>query len=228
VFHFDSCLFKGVTTGTGGGHGLRINDSSATVFVYSCVFYDFDADAEFDGIVANSVSTISVYNSTFYNIAGSALVEATGSSFATNVTIGDTGTADFTGWDNIDYCCTESGDGTNSNGPLSLDWDNEFVDANNGDFTPVSGGNILVAALNDPGSGLFSNDIAGNPFETDNWSRNAYAGPTSSGVTTGFHIISKDFWRTFFLEGLNGRWEMSPEHSSETYYILNPDMDKAA
>ena len=112
-----------------------------------------------------------------------------------------------------DYCVSDDGDGTNSLGPVSLDWDNEFVDANNGDFTPIEGGNILVAGQNDPGSGLFSTDIIGASYVTDSWSRGAYAGAASTGQLQIFFFSKdyrhNDYWRNFLQDGIHGEWKMA-------------------
>jgi hypothetical protein len=50
---------------------------------------------------------------------------------------------DFDGsFTSINYCASDDGDGTNAQSPSGADWDNEFVDYLNGDFTAIGTGNI--------------------------------------------------------------------------------------
>jgi hypothetical protein len=177
--HFVSnCIFKGNCSGGNGANAITANGTNLNVTIYNSIAYDFvdGATAGYTGFVGWSV-TIEIYNCTVYNCYTGYLENVAGSTIK-NCAIGNCAD-DFNVGDTIDYCCSDDGDGTNANGPLSGSWANEFVDAGNGDFTPVSGGNILVAGQDDPGSGLFSTDITGAAYSTGSWARGAFAGPAS-------------------------------------------------
>ena len=80
---------------------------------------------------------------------------------------------DFDGTNTVDHCASDDGDGTNPVSPSGGDWDNEFNDPSNGDFTLLNSGNLYHGGADDPGSGLYSKDIEGDDY---------YSGAFSIGV----------------------------------------------
>jgi hypothetical protein len=82
-----------------------------------------------------------------------------------NCAVGGNTTLDFgtdASYYTVDYCCTDDIPYVgHRQGPLGGDWDNEFVDKDNGDFTLKVGGNCIENGIDNPGSGLYSDDITG-------------------------------------------------------------------
>jgi len=70
----------------------------------------------------------------------------------------------------IDYCASDDNDGTNnvaeSGGGAA--WPNDFVDAANGNFTLLAASGLVGTGVDDPGSGLYSDDIDGEA-RTSTW-----------------------------------------------------------
>jgi hypothetical protein len=153
-------IVKGACSGTGGAYGIDINSANADVSIYNSIFYDLvsGAGAGYHGVMLNS-GALDVYNSTIYNCYYG-MRRVNGTATATNCAVGNN-TDDFFGTITVDYCCSDDGDGTNVQAPSGADWSNEFTDAANGDFDLVSGGNCIGNGTDDPGSGLYSDDIVG-------------------------------------------------------------------
>jgi len=67
----------------------------------------------------------------------------------TNCAVFDSSTDDFdiagTATAIIDHCASDDGAGTNAIAPSGSDWDNEFTDSTNGDFTLLNTGNLYRA-----------------------------------------------------------------------------------
>jgi len=211
----DSCIVVGVTSGTGNAYGIYSGSSSVNTSIFNCTFLDIvsGADNQHYGILMFSCNTADIYNCTIYDCR-LGIANFAGTVTATNCAVGncDNDFATFGGTLTVDYCCSDDGDGTNSNGPASGNWVNELTDAGNGNFTPVVGGNILDTGTDDPGSGLFSDDIIG-ASRTSTWSRGAYEGIASSGTSQLF-FITKDFlpegyWGDFIMEGIAGQWSVA-------------------
>lgn len=92
---------------------------------------------------------------------------------------------DFFGTQTIDYCASDDGNGTNAQ--TSVTWANEFEDHANGDFRLKAGTTKLKdTGVSDPGSGLYSTDIAGTT-RTGLWDIGAF-----EWVPTGLSITSVD------------------------------------
>lgn len=53
---------------------------------------------------------------------------------------------DFQDPDTIDFCASDDGDGTNAVSPSGADWDNEFTDYANGDYTLLNSGNLYLGS----------------------------------------------------------------------------------
>ncbi|KKN33967.1 hypothetical protein LCGC14_0798490 [marine sediment metagenome] len=185
----DSCIVSMIYNGT----------TNATAYIQSgnaggvCTFYNCTAlsssVARGIGFQCDLAVTMNVYNSDVYGFATGYSRNDAGTMTVKNCIAGNCGN-DFNGTITIDYCCSDDGDGTNSNGPSGGNWANELTNAAGGDFTPVLGGNILVAALNDPGSGLFSTDIIDDSYITDSWARGAYAQAATSSSSSSVSSAS--------------------------------------
>ncbi len=159
----DSCIVKGAYTGTGLGQGIRFNSGGPPVTITNTVVTDIvsGADSDFLGIRLNDggSSVKGVYNCTVWNCYRG-IFRLGGTPVVKNCAVGNC-VDDFFGAMNIDYCISDDGDGTNPQNPLSLDWDGEFSDANNGDFTLVAGGNTIDNGTENPSSGIYFDDIVG-------------------------------------------------------------------
>ena len=66
-------------------------------------------------------------------------------------------TDDFSGC-TVSYCCSDDGDGSYSQSPAA---GGEFTNLQGEDYSLVSGANSINTATDDPGSGLYSDDIMG-------------------------------------------------------------------
>jgi len=68
-----------------------------------------------------------------------------------------------TGTHTIDHCASDDGDGTNSVSPSGSDWDNEFNDPDNGDFTLLNSGNCYQGGTTITGGPTY--DIDGDEWD---------------------------------------------------------------
>ena len=188
----DSCIFKGVCSGSGPAAGIYFNDSSVTFKVYNCIVYDFvsGADADYYGILNGNSSNTYIYNCTVYNCYNG--IKRIGGTLAEvkNCAVGNC-TDDFDGAVTTDYCCSDDGDGNNAQNPSGGNWDNEYVTPGT-DFDLEAGGNCVGNGTDDPGSGLYSDDIIGNA-RSSTWDIGAFEYQAPAGGTGAqVIIISKD------------------------------------
>lgn len=158
----DSCIIKGVCSGTGWGYGLYLytTTSYGVADIYNTLVYGFSSASDTDdyiGIRVRAVTTTDLYNCTFYgNYHG--MSRDAGTVTATNCAVGDSAD-DFAGTITVDYCCSDDGTGTNAQNPSGADWDNEFTDDDNEDFSLLVGGNCVGNGTDNPGAGLYSDDM---------------------------------------------------------------------
>jgi len=111
-----------------------------------------------------------VYNSVVYNCNQYGNIRIAGSAdcTCTNVaSFGGSASDDFrdnsTGTLTIDHCASDDGDGTNSVSPSGSDWDNEFNDPDNGDFTLLNTGNCYQGGTTISGGPTY--DIDGDEWD---------------------------------------------------------------
>ena len=140
---------------------------AGNTFVVNTFVYSIGVDGISNSgiLVDNGIAFI--FNSIVYKkgFGTGVQVESGGTLVATNVAVFNADDDfDILGTAFIGYCASDDGDGTNSLSPSGGDWDNEFVDPANGDFTLIPGGNLRHAGANDPGSGFYSDDIEGDPY----------------------------------------------------------------
>lgn len=156
----DSCIIKGVCSGTGLVGGISGWSSDTTLHCHNTLIYGFvsGGDNSHYGVWVND-ATCYFLNCTIYgNYYG--IDEVAGGSFEAHNTISGNNTDDFRGNMVIDYCCTDDADGTNGQGPSGGNWANEFTTPGS-DFSLLVGGNCVENGTDDPGSGLYSDDIVG-------------------------------------------------------------------
>jgi len=87
----------------------------------------------------------------------------------------------------IDHCCSDDGDGTNAQGPSGGSWANEFTTPGT-DFSLLAGGNCVGNGTDDPGAGLYSDDIIGTARNTT-WDIGAFEIAAAPPATAGQVII---------------------------------------
>lgn len=176
---FRSCVAAGAGTATAGNMGYNITSSNGSITTYvNCIatgFYKSGSDYHC-GFRQNTTGTFYYYNCTsFYNYFG--FKQERGSAYAYNC-IAARNYDDFFGWGVADHCASDDGDGTNavdiSPGAIEADdWAACFTDYANGDFSLKSGSVCIGAGVDDPGSGLYSDDILGNT-RTSTWDIGAF------------------------------------------------------
>ena len=169
-------IIRGVVSGGSYVTGINFwNSASGTVGkIWNNIIYGFKGDSTRVGISDwEADATLYIYNNTIsdcykgiYRYAGT--LTAVNNAVFNNVD-------DFDGtFSTCDYNASDDGDGTNSvdispGASESDDWNDAFVDYANGDFHIKDTDSVLYnAGTNDPGSGLFSDDIDGDTRD-DNW-----------------------------------------------------------
>jgi len=161
--YIDSCYLNG---GNNSVIGVN-NQSGGTVYIYNTILEDGSQ-------AVKNYGTAYIYNCTIYDWSGQGIYNISGGTLtAKNCAVGNCGD-DFlnSGSITIDYCCSDDGDGTNSQNPSGSNWDNEFTTPGT-DFSLESGGNCVGNGTDDPGSGLYSDDIIGTS-RTSTWDIGAF------------------------------------------------------
>lgn len=146
--------------------GMNYNTTNLyTIYIWNCIVYDMTYGSGGAGIALGSGSNMYVYNCTVYNCYRN-IRRFTGTVTVKNTASFD-GFDDFVGTMTIDYCASDDGDGTNAVTPS--DWSTVFEDYTSGDFHLKSTDTDLIGAgTDDPGSGLYSDDIDGET-RTGTW-----------------------------------------------------------
>lgn len=182
----EKCFILGDCTGTGGAAGIYAYVNSTTLKVISSVITGFisqsaPTDTGFSAVsAANSSTAYSLYNCTLCGNYYGFIIGSTGGSYVYNCAVFDnvddfyTLGATFT----IDHCASDDGDGTNAvdispGATEATDWAACFNDYANGDFSLKSDSVCVGAGADDPGSGLYSDDILGNA-RTSTWDIGAF------------------------------------------------------
>jgi len=170
----ERCIVKGVCSGTGGARGIYIDDTEiSNAYIYNCLVYDFvsGTDSEFKGIESRADNT-DFFNCTVHNCRTGIEEGGSGTHNAKNCVVFGCND-DFDGSITIDYCATDSGEGSNDQTPSGGDWDNEFTDYPNDDFTLKSGGNLVGGGTDNPSSGIYLDDIT-EKTRTSTWDIGVY------------------------------------------------------
>jgi parallel beta-helix repeat protein len=178
--YIDSCIIKGSCTGTGNSYGIFCNNVSGTDYIYNTIISDFVSGSHggFCGIVTQNTGYSVIYNCTVYNCYYGIYTSSTNTTSVINCVVGSN-TDDFAvaagkSFLTIDYCCSDDGDGTHAQGPTGGDWSNEFTTPGS-DFSLKSGGNCIGNGIDNPGSGLYSDDIIGTTRSSP-WDIGAFEG----------------------------------------------------
>lgn len=140
-------------------NGIRARDSDCPVLIWSTIF-----EGSFNNGFYSEVGTHNIWNCIFKGNSGGSGIAAQGVATinVVNSAVFDFGN-DFAGIGtlNVDHCASDDGDGTNAVAPNGGNWDKEFHDSANGNFTLLNGGNCYHGGIDDPGSGLYSTDMEG-------------------------------------------------------------------
>ena len=191
----DSCIIHVISSSTNTVSGVYAgNSADITLKVYNTVIYDVvnGSQPEHHGIIAFN-GTIDVYNCTVYNCR-KGMTKAAGTFNAKNCAVGNCNN-DFVGaFATIDYCCSDDGDGTNSQGPSGGNWANEFTTPGS-DFSLLVGGNCVENGTDNPGSGLYSDDIVALA-RTSTWDIGAFEYDNTPPVSGNPAIMTTNtgFW----------------------------------
>jgi len=178
--------------GSNGSTIVAESNSASNHYMWNCVIYSDDGDS--DTVVEFDDGTWYFYNNTCWggtsyglDISGLATVDA-----INNVVFGNGD--DFNGtFNSLTNNASDDGDGTNPETlDSSSDYGNEFTDLPGRDFTLVSGSAFLGEGTDDPGSGLYSDDITGFA-RTSTWDIGAFeyddSGPGGNAPTGVFYGV---------------------------------------
>jgi len=165
----DSCIFKGVCSGTGLGIGFQSGDADVIVDVVNCVAYGFyiAGDTNFSGI--NVAGTGHIYNCTVHSCT-QGITGVAGTSVYNCASFNNED--DFAGTiGTIDHCASDDGDGTNAQDftAEATDWNKVFTDYANGDVTLknyTTSPCCVGVGVDAPGGALYSDDIIGTARST--------------------------------------------------------------
>lgn len=171
VIEIDSCSIRCAGMASGNTNVGVYNVGPGTVYLYNSVLIDWGpyrspaVGGGWSVRQANALGSTYVYNCTVYNTntCNGGLQNYTGTMVAKNCIVHSNRSGyDFDGTITIENCCSDDGSGTNAQTPLGGDWDNEFTDKDNLDFSILPTGNCAENGTNNPGSGLYLDDIIGN------------------------------------------------------------------
>jgi len=159
-------IIKGDVGGGASGTKLGIRWWQATGNIFNNIVYDFsNSGGNGVGIFTRSGNSIGFYNNTIHG-CGYGHEDSFGVGDPVNCAVFGNND-DFNGSGAESYCASDDGDGTNSVTPS--DWDTVFEDVSANDFRLLSTDTDLISAgTDDPGSGLYDDDIAGNA-RTSTW-----------------------------------------------------------
>lgn len=172
------------------GNGLRVNNASAQFDIVNSIFYlPGTPGGSAEGIHVRNCATINIYNCTVSG-CNQGMERDNGTVNAHNCIVFNNVT-DFDGVFNIiDYCASDDDTGTNSqnlNENGSGEWAAAMPNYVTFDFSLSVGGLCTENGTDDPGSGLYSDDIKGDA-RTSTWDIGAFE--FISGVVRRIFIIS--------------------------------------
>ena len=197
VCRVDKCVIAGGSFSTASSRSDALYCSTGnnmSFLVSNCVVYGlYTATFAHNGFYFYSTGSSRVYNCTVYGCSGYGVrLYASGTVHVKNSAVFGCGLTDISkngGTLTVDYCASDDGIGTNavdiSPGATEADdWAACFTDYANGDFSLKSDSVCVGAGTDDPGSGLYSDDILGNA-RTSPWDIGAfeYVSAAPSGIT---------------------------------------------
>ena len=164
----DGCTLDGVMVAVDNtyttGYGIGVIGSSTTNTVHNCIVYGRGSNEMNQAGFLIDNGTANVYHSIVAHTAGFGFnVTADGAATITNVAVFDTADDFFvSGSATIDSCASDDGDGSNAVAADGGDWDNEYNDPANGDFTLLNTGNCYQGGASGTGVSL---DIEGDSYD---------------------------------------------------------------
>lgn len=183
--HLDKCIAHMTVTHspTGGMMVIQNGSTSAALYITNTIaLHTGAANSVGRGVSGGSGGTTFVYNCTIYNCDNAGVrSDATSVSAKNNAVFSNAD--DFSGgFVALDYNASDDGDGTNSVSPSN--WATVFEDFPNYDFSlKVTDTELIGAGVDDPGSGLYSDDINGEA-RTSTWDIGAdeFVAPAAAAV----------------------------------------------
>jgi hypothetical protein len=199
---FYKCYFKHDGTNANNENVQTIADTDLTLTFMNCILMNADSGVECLEAGNNTLNHAYFYNCTITGGSdGIAVTESTRATIKKCAVLGNA--ANFSGGaQTIDYCASDTGDGTNSQTlDTSSGYAAEFTDYANGDYRPVSGGVCVNNGVDNPSTGLYSDDIT-ETARVSTWDIGAFeciATPTAGIVVqASAHLINskktKDMW----------------------------------
>jgi len=181
------CRFGGTAT-----RALQSGDNELILKMWNCI-----VDGSYsDGFYFAGCNLAEIYNSIVYGCGGDGYEWDAETGIVKNcAAINNGDDFDIAGGATVtlDHNASDDGDGGNAVAPSGADWDNEYVDAANGDFTLVASGNCEGGGTDNPGSGLYSTDIDGDAYSST-WSigvdAKAAAGATGAAGQSVIDVIA--------------------------------------
>lgn len=167
LIYIDSCRIKGAADGTYDQGGIRVDAANAIIKIWNTIVCNFDPNTSDVGIRLNC-TTADIYNCVVHG-ALYGMWRQTGTVTVKNSAVFKH-TDDFVGTITVDYCASDDNDGTNNVAESGggAEWPDDFVDAANGDFTLKVGSGLIGNGTDNPGAGLYSDDINGDA-RTSTW-----------------------------------------------------------
>ncbi len=179
--YFDSCIIKGVCSGTGSASAFLLNDADCVLTLYNTVIYGFKsgADSSFGGIIIIDCSSLTINNCTLFNNYYG--IQRLSGTVVVNNSAVFNNTDDWSGTIVADYCASDDANATTyTNGQdftaEATDWNKVFEDYTIGDVrlkdytsTPC----CVARGIDNPGSGLYLDDIRGLT-RTSSWDIGAF------------------------------------------------------
>ncbi len=158
-----NCRLTGVLSGTAVGSGVMCYESTngyGHVTIWNTIINNWTT-----GVQGDYCETVKIYNSVVYGCTTG--IKQLGETYAVltaknNAVFNNTDDFVPQASSTIDFNASDDEDGTNSQLMVSTDdWAAEVVDAAGGDFTLVLGSVCDDNGTNNPGAGLYLDDIAG-------------------------------------------------------------------
>lgn len=140
----DSCIVRGGVNGSFiTTRWVHVSDAAASFYSVNSIYYDCTVGGVEDSFNA---STINLYNSVFTGCLSDCL-ERNSSTFIVINCANFDNTDDFDGaFTSLNYNASDDGDGSNPVAPSGGDWDNEFTDYTNRDFSILDTGNLYLGS----------------------------------------------------------------------------------
>ena len=156
----DSCRISGAGSNT--CRGLTCFDGDAIGKIFNTIFENFASR----GIYVNNCTVVDVLNCIIYHSSYDGIEYNAGAgSIRNSAVFKNADDFDIVGDATVDYCASDDGDNEGHDVAESgggADWPDDFVDAANGDFTLKTDSGLVGNGTDDPGSGLYSDDIEGD------------------------------------------------------------------